>query len=241
LWFNFFFGSLAQFLKTSETLFRKGLVPMPRKKLIRSYDLPYHLTARVNNREVFPGDLEYVWQLLTSELFLQQIVHSVYYHAFVMMPNHFHLLATSPLREIDLVMKEVLGSTTRTLNSRYGRSGHIFGGRYFWSLIREPDYYAHAMKYVLRNPVKAGLCTKVSDYPFGTYSGLMGEIYLPLAITPPTNKLARLIPEETQALDDWLNTPHTPEQYAAIQKAVRRKVFEFAPTKNARRKPNLTI
>ena len=82
---------------------------MPRKKLIRANDLPYHLTARSNNREAFPGELAYAWKIITSELYIQQILHGVHFHSFVLMPNHFHLLATSPNRGIDLVMKEVLG------------------------------------------------------------------------------------------------------------------------------------
>ncbi len=207
---------------------------MPRKKLIRVDSLPYHLTARTNNREVFHGDLAYVWKVLTGELYLQQILHGVRLHAFVLMPNHFHLLATSPHRGIDLVMKEVLGSSTRILNTRNQRSGHVFGGRYFWSLIREPDYYAHALKYVLRNPAKAGFCSNISDYDFSTYSGLMGMVYLPLMITSPAEDLARLVPIDPYDLDVWLNIPHEVEHNAAIKRALRRKEFEFAPTKARR-------
>src|SRR5690348_15519526 len=113
---------------------------MPRKALFRSNEFPYHITSRSNNRELFPGDHGYLWRVLTNELYLQYICHQVRVHAFVMMPNHFHLLLTSPSRDIDLVMKEVLSSTTRMLNTRLRRSGHIFGGRYFWSLLREPSY-----------------------------------------------------------------------------------------------------
>jgi putative transposase len=214
---------------------------MPRKKLIRSPELPYHLTARTNNRETFPGEMAYAWRTLTGELYLQQILHGLRIHALVLMPNHFHLLATSGERGIDLAMKEVLGSTTRILNTRTRRSGHLFGGRYFWSLIREPDYYAHALKYVLRNPVKAALSTTVSDYPLSTYSGQVGEVPLPVAITSPTRQILRLVPEDPEALDAWLNSAHPTELQEAIQKGLRRKEFTFAPQEDTRRKPQFTI
>jgi putative transposase len=214
---------------------------MSRKKLIRSVDLPYHLTARSNNREIFPGELAYVWKTLSDELYLQQNLYSLRIHVLVMMPNHFHLLATSPGRGIDLVMREFLGSSSRILNTRNRRSGHIFGGRYFWSLIRESKYYAHALKYVIRNPVRAGLCDFVADYPFSTFSGLVGSVPLPVAITPPLHGLAWQVPEGSQALDAWLNTAHTAEQNEAIRKALRRREFEFFATQNARRWPNFTI
>lgn len=210
---------------------------MPRKKLIRCPSLPYHLTARANNRETFHGELSYAWKVFTDELYLQQVLRGVRVHAFVLMPNHFHLLATSPHCGIDLVMKEVLGSATRILNTRYRRSGHVFGGRYHWSLIGEPDYYAHALKYVLRNPVKAGLCSSVSDYDFSSHSGLMGRVYLPLSITPPGGPLVRLVPQSFEAMDVWLNTAHAAEHNEAIRKALRRKEFAFAVSKARRRVP----
>jgi hypothetical protein len=131
-------------------------------------------------------------------------------------------------------MKEVLGSSTRILNTRYRRSGHIFGGRYYWSLIREPDYFAHSLKYVLRNPVRASLCANVSGYEFSTYSGLVGKVYLPLVITSPSEPIARLVLKDFDLLDDWLNTPHAMEQNEAIKKALRRKEFEFPATKARR-------
>jgi putative transposase len=214
---------------------------MPRKKLIRAFDLPYHLAVRANNREEFPGELAYVWKVFTSELYVQQILYGVRLHAFVLMPNHFHLLATSPNRGIDQVMKEVLGSSTRILNMRCQRSGHIFGGRYFWSLIREPDYYAHALKYVLRNPVKAGLCAQVAEYPFSTYSGLVGVVPFPIAIVPPFGPLERLVPMDVEAVDAWLNCAHGLGQNEAIKNALRRKEFKFSPARSSRKPSSFSV
>lgn len=214
---------------------------MPRKKLIRAPDLPYHITARVNNRESFPGHLEYAWKTLTNELYLQYLLYEINIHSFVLMPNHFHLMVTSRKRSIDLVMKEFLGSSTRILNTRYGRCGHIFGGRYFWSVMREPSYYAHAMKYVYRNPAKAGLCEMVADYAFGTYAGGLGFKHLPFPIFPPQNRLDRLLPQDAQAFDEWLNRPHKIEENDAIRRALKRREFKLPVMKSSRRPITLEL
>jgi hypothetical protein len=146
-------------------------------------------------------------------------------------------MITSPNRGIELVMKELLGSSTRILNTKYGRSGHIFGGRYFWSVIREPTYYAHAVKYVYRNPVKAGLCEKVSDYVFSTYACGLGFSPMPFPIFPPIEKnLDRLLPKDAQSLDEWLNKPHKTDENEAIQKALKRREFKL-PVVRSSRKP----
>lgn len=214
---------------------------MPRKKLIRTPDLPYHITARVNNRESFPGDLEYTWKTLTNELHLQYRLYEISIHSFVLMPNHFHLMITSRKRSIDLVMKEFLGSSTRILNARHGRCGHIFGGRYFWSVIRESSHYAHAIKYVYRNPVKANLCEMVSDYAFSTYAGRLGFRHLPFPIFPPQDHLDRLLPHDAQALDEWLNRPHKIEENDAIRKALKRKEFKLPIARDTRTPVNVEL
>ncbi|MGZ3653237.1 MAG: transposase [Bdellovibrionota bacterium] len=208
---------------------------------MRDEKFPYHITARANNRETFPGVLEYVWKVFTDELYLQHLCHRIRIHAFVLMPNHLHLMITSPERGIDLVMKEFLSSSTRILNTRSGRSGHIFGGRYYWSLIKEPAYYAHTLKYVYRNPVKAALCDDVGDYRFSTYPGLVGRQPLPIPLFYPDPPLGILLPVGVQEMDTWLNTAHKKEQNDAIKRALKRQEFQFACARESRRVVNFEI
>lgn len=209
---------------------------MPRKLLLKSKILPYHITARSNNREHFPGKLEYLWKVFTNELYLQFIVHEVRIHSFVLMPNHFHLLLTTPVLTIDKVMQQFMGSSTRIINTKYTRTGHIFGSRYHWSVIDHPLYYAHAFKYVYRNPVKADICETVGDYPLSTYSGLIGSTKLPLVLLPPLEERDLLLPQKIESLDQWLNQAHAKEEAQAIQKAMKKKLFKL-PVNRKTRKP----
>ncbi|NUM89799.1 MAG: transposase [Bdellovibrionales bacterium] len=205
--------------------------------MIRSCRLPYHLTARSNNREKFPGsDLSYVWKVLTGELYLQAVCHGVRAHSLVLMPNHFHLILTSPRRDIDLVMRDVLSSSTRIINTKHRRWGRVFGSRYFWTLIDNPVYYAHAIKYVSRNPVKAALCDEVAEYPFSTFGCAMGVAHLPLSIYPPSDALDALLPAGLSSMEQWLNIPYRSEESDAIRRALRHKRFKL-PLRRSTRKP----
>jgi putative transposase len=215
---------------------------MPRKTLIDSRRYAYHINAKANNRETFPGDLDFIWKTLTNELYVQITIHGIRVHAFVLMPNHFHLLVTTPNVPIDQVMKEFLGSSTRIINTKYRRWGRIFGGRYHWSLVDNSLYYAHAFKYVCRNPVKAGLCGQVGDYPFSTFSLAMGLEKLPLPIQSPLHELDILLPsigESNAILEAWLNQTHKAEENAAIKKALKRKIFELPVNRSNRKKIQL--
>lgn len=127
---------------------------MTKKKLFRTNFFPYHVVARVNNREHFPGELAFAWKVLTSELYLQTVLYGMRIHAFVLMPNHFHLLITSPEIQIDKSMKEFLSSSTRIMNTGNRRCGRVFGARYHWSSVQNAMYYAHALKYIYRIPLR---------------------------------------------------------------------------------------
>jgi hypothetical protein len=142
----------------------------------------------------------------------------------MLMPNHLHALLTIADPEFDLgqVMQRFMGSLTASLNTVSGRSNRIFGGRYHWMLVGSSLYFAHALKYVYRNPVRAGLCERVEDYPFSTLNGLLGSSPLPFPIHFPFNLDGYLhIPERTEDMLEWLNSPSRPEVEEAIRKAYR--------------------
>ena len=216
---------------------------MPRKILSETTELPYHITARGNNREAFPGDSAFLWKAFTSELYLQSILHGNRTHAFVLMPNHFHLLLTVPKVALSKTMREFMSSSTRIINVRNGRSGHVFGGRYHWTIIDNPAYFAHALKYVYRNPVRAGLSPDVASYPFSTFAGIAGSASLPLKITPPKGGLDRLIPggESIEKLEIWLDQPHRVEESEAIREALKRNCFKLPVSPTSRRAVKLPL
>jgi putative transposase len=209
---------------------------MPRPLRLYSPDFPYHISSRCNNREHFPGDLSFAWETFTSELYLQTVLRKVQIHAFVLMPNHFHLLATSPNCSISEVMGTFLVSCTKIMHARNRMSGRIFGTRFYASLVSDPNYFAHALKYVYRNPVKAGLTASVEDFPFSTLPSLLGQSVVTVPIVRPANGLDSYLPrpDQFEAFRKWLNTPHRSEEAFAIQRALRKKEFKLGLDRRTR-------
>ncbi len=207
---------------------------MPRKLLIRNDYLPYHVTLRANNRETFHLDLSRFWRVLGFECLVLCVVYEAEIQALVLMPNHIHLILTTPKHDLGLVMNVFASSVTRTSNLLSGRSGHLFGGPYYWSLIKETRYYRHALKYVYRNPVRATLCDRVEQWPFGTLHGLLGASQLPFPIylTRVGMELPSIEPSEQL---DWLNTSFPEEAENWIRKGLRKKAFEAIIDRETRR------
>jgi putative transposase len=200
---------------------------MSRKLLYRTNTLPYHVTARNNNKENFALDLVTLWKLMGTEFLSLRLKFGVEIHSFVLMPNHFHLLVTIPEYDLGVVMNDFMSNVTKESNRITGRSGHMFGGPYHWSLITSSRYYGHALKYVYRNPVKAKLRTRVEDYPFSTLYGLIGRDRVPFPIFNPRPELTFSVPGiEPYDLLNWLNKPIPSEAEKIIKKGLRKKIFD---------------
>jgi REP element-mobilizing transposase RayT len=80
-------------------------------------------------------------------------------HAWVIMPNHAHLLY-SPVEGFPLkqVMKTLKGSSSYQANRILGRTGSFWMADYHDRFIRDQVHFDRAVRYIERNPVKAGLC-----------------------------------------------------------------------------------
>ena len=161
------------------------------------------------------------------ELFEISLLFQTKIHAFVLMPNHVHMLISTPQEDLGQIMNHWMRSGTHTINRRSGHSGHIFGGRYHWSLIDSPPYYGHAYKYVYRNPVRANLCDSVQDYRYSTFSGIIGDRSLPFPLHFPFHEENHMyIPDDLEEQQGWLNKPFKIEHQNAIQKALKRTLFQ---------------
>ncbi len=213
-------------------------VGMGRKLLIRSNHYPYHVTARANNRELFTLPLDQMWEIFGKELLLIHILYQIEIHAFVLMPNHFHLLMSVPEYDLGKVMNVLMSSVSRTVNRISNRSGHIFGGPYNWTLIDNAQYYVNALRYVYQNPRRANICKLVEDYRYSTLRGLLGSEHLPFPLYQTRTMAEHLLPAiEGQPFLEWLNRPIPPPAASLIQSGLRHKVFELIRDRNTRKKP----
>lgn len=200
---------------------------MARKKLIQLSDHPYHITARANNQNYFGVPPKLLWQIFNDYLFFISNAFGVRAHAFVMMANHFHLIASFPEKNVSQAMNRFMTETARVINHVQGSINHIYGSRYHACLINDFRYYAFAYRYVFQNPVRAGLCQSVEEYQYSTLSGLLGQQPIQIPIfefsSPYVPKL-----EDHEDLLRFLNFKAAPRTIEATRKALYRTQFHFS-------------
>lgn len=95
--------------------------------------------------------------------------------AYVIMPNHFHLLLRTGSGELSRFFCRFLSAVARRLNKRYQRTGHLFQGRTRSFIIQDERYFLTALRYVLLNPVRAGLASGIYDYPWSSAREMVGR------------------------------------------------------------------
>jgi putative transposase len=92
-------------------------------------------------------------------------------HAYVLMPNHLHVLAT-PSDEDGLaaMMQKVGRLYVPWFNNKYGRSGTLFQGRFRTSVIDPDAYFLACIRYIELNPLRSQLAFEPLDYPWSSYA-----------------------------------------------------------------------
>ena len=144
---------------------------------------PHHIIQRGNNRQAIfidRQDFETMLALLTENA--QKFGVAV--HAYVLMDNHFHLLATpSSAEALPLMMQAVGRSYVRRFNQRHGRSGTLWEGRYRSTLIETERYLLACMVYIDLNPVRAGMVAEPGAWRWCSHAHYLGRQHDPL-VTP---------------------------------------------------------
>ena len=210
---------------------------MARTPLIRNTVYPYHLIARSNNKEWFYLSLPEVWNIFLEVLKKPPLQNGLKIHAFVLMSNHFHLLASSTDGQIDKAMHYLLRETCRKVNQRANRINHLFGGPYKWSLITTPTYYSLCLKYIYNNPVRAGICGQVEEYPFSSVSTLWAPEKLPFLIEHWKWSDDLIKWGDQLAILAWLNSDYPMNMMADIKKGLKKSQFEIPKNRSSRKPP----
>lgn len=135
---------------------------------------PHHIIQRGNNRQaIFSSPADY--QRLLALLDENAHKFGVALHAYVLMSNHFHVLATPGTEEGLPQMMQALGRRyVRYFNDSQGRSGTLWEGRYRSTLIETERYLLACMVYIDLNPVRAGMVREAKDYPWSSHGHYIG-------------------------------------------------------------------
>lgn len=130
---------------------------------------PQHIIQRGNNREpIFADKQDYLFYFECLQKASE--IHELHIHAYVLMTNHVHLLA-SPQREnsVGKVMQSIGRRYVQYFNYTYGRTGTLWEGRYKATLIDSEQYLLTCMRYIELNPVRANMVNHPKDYLWSSY------------------------------------------------------------------------
>jgi REP element-mobilizing transposase RayT len=133
----------------------------------------HHVWQRGNNRGLIflePADRRFFLVLL------REVAARYGWHCLshCLMDNHFHLVLETP--------RCTLGSGMRDLDSRYAQwfndrhatgGGHLFQARFGSKPVLHHQQFAQLLRYVARNPVRAGLCEQPDDWPWSSHRALL--------------------------------------------------------------------
>jgi len=135
---------------------------------------PHHIIQRGNNRQPIFGDTA-DYELLLAIIHENAREFGVAIHSYVLMSNHFHLLATPETAEgIPRMMQAVGRRYVRLFNQKQARTGTLWEGRYKSTIIQAERYLLACMVYIDLNPVRAGLVGDPRAYPWSSHGHYVG-------------------------------------------------------------------
>jgi REP element-mobilizing transposase RayT len=138
----------------------------------------YHVFSRGSNRQaIYRYDSDRIDFLDCLERVVGR--HKLVCLGYALLPNHFHLVVETPDGRLSDAMKALNGRYALRFNQRYGRDAHLFKNR-FGAVRQELDIQLlWTLRYVVRNPLDAGVCSRPEEWPWTSYRASVGEVKPP--------------------------------------------------------------
>jgi putative transposase len=196
---------------------------MARLPRIEVPGVPQHVIVRGNNRaELFRDDADRQVFLTFLEQGLEACACDL--HAFVLMGNHVHLLATGHVTgELSELMQRVGRKFARLMNIRWERTGTLFEGRFRSSLVDSESYLLTCMRYIELNPVRAGIVDHPARYYWSSYrENASGSPRTPIRPHELYRRLARTDDERGARYRRLVDAGLSDDELARIRESARK-------------------
>ncbi|HEY7708212.1 MAG TPA: transposase [Gaiellaceae bacterium] len=152
---------------------------MARPPRLNVVDGIYHITSRgVRRADIYEDELDYRrFRRTLAQAFKE---HGWICHAFCQMPNHYHLVLETPAANLSLGMQRLNWRYAVRFNWRHAYKGHLFESRFYSGAIESNAHLLEVARYVVLNPVRAGLCRHPAEWAFSSFrdplsARLMGQ------------------------------------------------------------------
>ncbi|WP_229260767.1 transposase [Duganella levis] len=134
----------------------------------------YHVTSRGDRQApIYLDDTDRsVWLQTLGEV-CQHFDFTL--HSFCQMSNHYHLLLETNARGLSAGMRQLNGVYSQYFNRRHSVVGHLFQGRYKAILVQKESYLLELARYIVLNPVRAGMVQQPEAWPWSSYSLTVGK------------------------------------------------------------------
>ena len=141
---------------------------MPRRERVASKTNIYHIMLRgINQQNIFEDEEDYENMLeIISEV---KKIGGFKLFAYCLMQNHYHLLLKVETESLEKIFKRIGVKYVYRYNMKYKRVGHLFQDRFKSEPIETDKQFLAALRYIHQNPIKAGICEKVSDCKWSSY------------------------------------------------------------------------
>ncbi len=147
---------------------------MARKPRIEYEGAFYHVITRGNQQQkIFKDSLDYRKFLDILASYKQRYHFHLY--AYVLMPNHVHLLIETQDTRLSKTLQGVNQRYTMYYNRRYKTVGHLFQGRYKAILCDRDRYLLALLQYIHHNPLRAKIAESLNQYPWSSYRAYLTQ------------------------------------------------------------------
>ena len=142
----------------------------------------YHVVSRGNAKmAIFCDDIDRRRFLAILETVARRC--RIECHAYCLMSNHYHLVIRTLEPNLSAAIQYLNGVYAQWWNKRHNRCGHVWQGRFKAQLIEMEDYFLEACRYVVLNPVRAGLVQQAQDFAWSSYAATAGLVPCPPHLT----------------------------------------------------------